>query len=338
MTTRKLPLRTTLCLALGALAGLPLAAQAQSSVTLYGLVDLGFGHYKSRGFSQTTMESGQDAPSRFGLRGTEDLGGGLSAVFKLEGGFSADTGAGPANGGLAFNRESYVGLAGSFGRVELGRVWSVTDDPFSVHRFTNFSAYIFPEFGHFDRTYGNALKYTTPNLSGWQGSAVYSIGEGGNSTLPNRARELGLSYEGGPLAVWASYSDTRNDTGSDADKLIVLSGRYRFGPVLARGAYYDSKPRGTGLADAKAFLLGADYEVAPLWTVGADVLHRKVDTAGMGSTVYRVLTNYELSRRTGLYAYAARLNNRGSDTQSFRGAVDPGAGQTGINVGIRHRF
>lgn len=337
MNTRTLFSRHALCLACGALAGL--SAQAQSDVALYGLIDLGLGHYRAGGSSQTTVDSGQDAPSRFGLRGREDLGGGLAAIFRLEAGFSADTGAGATTGGgLAFNRESWVGLSGGLGELVFGRVWSVTDDPWSVHRFTNFSAYIFPEFANFDRTYPNAIKYTSPRFGGLQGSAVYSIGEGGNSTLPNRGRELGLHYANGPLSLWASWSDTRPQGAPRSDRLAVLAASYQAGPVLVRGAWLDARPRGSALADAKAFLLGADYGVTPQFTVGADVLHRKVDATGMGSTVYRVLANYELSKRTGVYAYAARLNNRSADTQAFRGTVGPGAGQTGINVGLRHRF
>jgi predicted porin len=218
-------------------------------------------------------------------------------------------------------------------------VWSVTDDAWSVHRFTNFSAFIFPGFGNFDRTYTNALKYRSPSFGGFQGAAVFSYGESAGSNKRGSAGELGLTYEAGSTAVFLSHSVTYNTaTAPVADKLTVLAARHGIGQFTLRGAWLASRPEGSGLADTSIWLAGADYAITPLFSVGADHLRRKVDDSSKGNGVTRVLVNYEMSKRTGLYAYFARLTNRGGDNQSFRGSVSADASQTGINVGIRHRF
>ena len=339
MKTSLLKPRGAFALAAIATASLPGLSHAESTVSLYGLADAGVGIYRGGGANQTRFASGQDAPSRIGFRGKEDLGGGLSAVFKLEAGLNLADGSGAKGGGLAFNRSSYVGLEGGFGQLVIGRVWSVTDDAWSVHRFNNFSAYIFPEFSNFDRTYPSAIKYTSPTFAGVQASAVYSQKETANDgTMTDGTRELGLTYQGGPASLFASYSETRRAAAAKADKLAIVAGTFKIEPFLIRAAYMDSRPGTEGAGSAKVAMLGADYSFASNWTVGADYLRRSVKGASGGSAIARVLLNYEISQRTGIYAYAARLTNRGGDTQSFSGSVGPNGSQTGINIGIRHRF
>lgn len=340
MKTSLLKPRGAFALAAIATACLPGLSHAESTVSLYGLADAGVGIYRGGGAAnQTRFASGQDAPSRIGFQGKEDMGGGLSAVFKLEAGLNLADGSGAKGGGLAFNRSSYVGLEGGFGQLVIGRVWSVTDDAWSVHRFNNFSAYIFPEFGNFDRTYPSAVKYTSPTFAGMQASAIYSKQETANdNTKTDGVRELGLTYQGGPVSLFASYSQTRRAAAAKADKLAIVAGSFKIEPVLIRAAYMDSRPGATGAASAKVAMLGADYSFLPNWTIGADYLRRTVKDASGGSAIARVLLNYEMSKRTGFYAYVARLTNRNGDTQSFSGSVEPNGSQTGINIGIRHRF
>src|SRR5437867_13122615 len=97
-------------------------ASAQSSVTVFGVVDVGVAHLSGDGVSKTGVSTGGANISRWGFRGTEDLGGGLAASFWLEAGLDVDTGSGKgAGGGLSFNRRSTVSLSGSIGEVRLGR-------------------------------------------------------------------------------------------------------------------------------------------------------------------------------------------------------------------------
>ena len=172
-----------------------------------------------------------------------------------------------------------------------------------------------------------------------QPSAIYSKQETANdNTKTDGVRELGLTYQGGPVSLFASYSQTRRVAAAKADKLAIVAGSFKIEPVLIRAAYMDSRPGATGAASAKVAMLGADYSFLPNWTIGADYLRRTVKDASGGSAIARVLLNYEMSKRTGFYAYVARLTNRNGDTQSFSGSVEPNGSQTGINIGIRHRF
>jgi len=106
-------------------------AMAQSNVTLYGLADVWFGSSKFEvtgegSVRQTKVDSGGLNTSRWGMKGSEDLGGGLKANFQLEQGFDLSTGA--AQSGKTFNRQAWVGLSGGFGEVQLGKVWTSYDD------------------------------------------------------------------------------------------------------------------------------------------------------------------------------------------------------------------
>ncbi|MFD2273855.1 porin [Undibacterium arcticum] len=111
--------KTLIALAvLGSIAGV---AQAQSNVTIYGVVDLGLAHENNGSTSLTRMDDGGLNGSRLGFKGSEDLGGGLSAIFfNLKNGFTADTGA-QADAAKLFNRQSFIGLTGGFGTVKFGR-------------------------------------------------------------------------------------------------------------------------------------------------------------------------------------------------------------------------
>ena len=115
-------------LALAALGSLSAVAQAQTSVTLYGIVDVGIVRESGTlGPSVTKLSSGIANGSRFGFKGVEDLGGGMTAFFDLQNGFQADTGA-LGQGGLLFGRQAFVGLGGSFGNIKLGRQYTPIDD------------------------------------------------------------------------------------------------------------------------------------------------------------------------------------------------------------------
>ncbi|MES2945632.1 MAG: porin, partial [Pseudomonadota bacterium] len=114
--------KSLIALAVLAVSGM---ASAQSTVTLYGLLDTYVGSIKSGGTTQTVVNSGGIQTSRFGFKGSEDLGGGLKANFLLEGGINTDTGASRGN---LFGRQSYVGLSGGFGEVKIGQMWTAYDD------------------------------------------------------------------------------------------------------------------------------------------------------------------------------------------------------------------
>jgi len=208
----------------GAFAG---AAQAQSSVTIYGIVDEGL-TYTSRAQttgtntgSQFAVNSGVIQGSRLGFKGTEDLGGGLSAIFALEAGFSADTGAlstsGTGGTSTLFRRKSYVGLGGGFGNVTVGRQTDFAD---TISAFTSVNDFggVTGTVGHnLDRLEGtrtnNSVAYTTNNLNGFTGNLIYGFGETAGSTSDGQAFGLAGQYVNGPLGLGLNYYQSKAGTG-----------------------------------------------------------------------------------------------------------------------------
>jgi predicted porin len=215
---------------LGAFAG---AAQAQSSVTIYGIVDTGV-TYTSKAVnaagtgtgSKFEVKSGVIQGSRIGFKGVEDLGGGLSAVFNLENGFNNDTGAlGSAN--TLFNRKSVVGLSGGFGTVLLGRQTDFADTISAYTSVADFGGLTGGVGHNLDRLEGirtnNSISYTTNNLSGFTGNLFYGFGEQAGQTSGGQAFGLGGKYENGPLALGASYYQSKVGT-TPADAALAVSG------------------------------------------------------------------------------------------------------------------
>jgi len=244
---------------LGAIAG---AAQAQSSVTIYGIVDTGI-VYTSKASagagttgSKFSVNSGVIQGSRLGFKGVEDLGGGLKALFQLEAGFSNDTGALQSDKGSStlFRRKSVVGLGGNFGSVLLGRQTDILDD---VSQWTSVQDFggVTGSVGHnLDRLEGtrtnNSIRYNTPDLAGFTGSLIYGFGEAAGQTSNGQSFGLGGQYANGPLGLFAAYYQSKLGT-TPADVSLVNSA-----PVGA----FSGKAGDTAL---KTFSLGASYQAGP---------------------------------------------------------------------------
>jgi len=202
---------------LGSVAGM---AQAQSSVTLYGLADVWVGSTKSEtngvGTSVTKVNGGGLATSRFGLKGSEDLGGGLKANFQLEQGFNIDNGtAGNSTGtagSQAFDRQAWVGLSGGFGEVQFGKTWSSYDD-IRLSANDNFNAIVAASFrtwvGYNDRPV-NSIKYLSPTFGGFSGSVTYGLGEDKTATTSaGSLLSIGAQYANGPLFVGFAHQQEK---------------------------------------------------------------------------------------------------------------------------------
>jgi predicted porin len=211
---------------LGAFAGV---AHAQSSVTLYGIIDQGI-NYVSNVKTATgsghliNMSSGVMQGSRWGLRGVEDLGGGLKAVFVLENGFDLGSGA-LGQGGLFLGRQAYVGLGSSqYGTVTLGRQYdSVVDYVGPLVAADQWSGYFGAKPGdldNFNNAYrtNNAVKFTSVNYAGLQFGGMYSLGGQAGNLSENQTWSLGGSYSNGPLSLAVAYLNAR--TPSNAGGLM----------------------------------------------------------------------------------------------------------------------
>jgi len=256
-------MKLTKTLLVGAiLAGMAGAAQAETSVTLYGIVDLGLTHQRgkvgttdsNRGVyggdyqSRIGMNDGIQNGSRFGLRGTEDLGDGLSAVFTLESGFTANNG-NRSQGDRLFGRQATVGLSSDqWGLLELGRQTNIASkyfgdiDPFSLDYLNANMGMAFSAANTV--RYDNMVMYQTPVWSGFQGGVGYSFstddveGPTGFKTKENnRAWTAGVRYDNGPLKLALSYDVQYRKPNQPQPQQFIIGGAYDFEVVKLSLAY-----------------------------------------------------------------------------------------------------
>ncbi|ABE36565.1 gram-negative porin family protein [Paraburkholderia xenovorans LB400] len=190
---------------------------AQSSVEIYGIIDEGPEYSSNAGghplYSITTAAQGG---SRLGFRGTEDLGGGLKALFRLENGYDLGTGK-LGQGGLMFGRQAYVGLEAShYGTVTLGRQYDDIVDfigPLTVGDQWGGTIGSHPgDLDNFDNSFrtNNSVKYASPNYGGISFGGMYSFGGIAGDTSANRVWSMGAGYTGGPLQLGLGYLNVRN--------------------------------------------------------------------------------------------------------------------------------
>ncbi|SOF01806.1 Outer membrane protein (porin) [Burkholderia sp. OK233] len=197
--------------------GLSMQAQAQNSVTLYGLIDEGFDFTtNASGHHGYQMVSGDTVGSRWGLKGTEDLGGGLKAIFQLENGFNTNNGA-LGQGSLLFGRQAYVGLSSDhYGTLTMGRQYDPTIDMWSgftaagnwegdlgSHPYDNDNA-------DWDYRIQNSVKYVSPTFAGFSGEAMYGFSNQAGGFAQNRVYGAAAQYQMGPLAAAVAYMKTNN--------------------------------------------------------------------------------------------------------------------------------
>jgi predicted porin len=337
-------------------------ASAQSTVTLYGIADVWFGSLESpstTGLKQTMIGSGGVDESRFGLKGSEDLGGGLKANFVLEQGFQIDTGAQsvpgtpavpaspgvlavPATPGQMFSRQAYVGFSGGFGQVRLGKTFTPFDD---VSTTTNpgFNSALSPN-NHvwastsYQANPANTVYYATPSLSGFSGAASYSLGEN-KTTLVSAGKVVSanVKYEGGPLYAGLAYQTEKANGAATTAKFTRLNASYDFG-VAKLLAGYGHVTDVVGVAagnKSKEYQVGVDFPVSAALTISGGYAHSKSTDLGVGNaditrSGYGLAAAYSLSKRTFLYGGVQ------SSKQTQANALDVKGNLYG--VGVHHAF
>lgn len=303
------------------------AAMAQSSVTLYGIVDLNLASEKttttaagvSTGVRQALVKSGNVNTSRWGLRGTEDLGGGLTANFKMEQGFDADTGASKNIPGFAattpgtpaaFARQAWVGLAGGFGETRLGLTTTPFDDVSGASNAVWDSLLspmnsVFKSTGYTSRP-GNTIYYATPNLSGFTAAVSYSLGENKNATVGAGSVASGyVAYANGPVAAHLGYQTEKAIGGVVAKKFLRLGASYDLGVAKLLGTYGKAENMGNvNDADATDYQLGVDVPVGAALTLSGSYAQSKNNaTAGNEKRKgWGLGAKYALSKRSTIYA------------------------------------
>lgn len=311
-------------------------AQSQSAVQIYGILDVGLANEKVGSTTTTRVDSGNVYGSRIGFRGTEDLGGGLSALYTLETGMNMDTGTGQ---GPLFNRQSFVGLKGGLGTVTLGRQYTtlfraqLAYDPFFTGFAGNAGRMISNGGGVNGSRIDNSVFYVTPNLGGFEGQLQYGFGEQAGNT--SGAREIGaaLGYANGPLGLKVAYNNANDLTGAISTKNTNLSATYDFGMAKLFAAYQFNKS--DNLLDTRDALLG----VTVPWGSGKFIASyiRKTDRINNDANANQIAVGYlyALSTRTDLYASISRIAN---DAGSRIKVVNGGDTDRLVNIGIDHKF
>ncbi|WP_119964485.1 porin [Simplicispira lacusdiani] len=285
-------------------------AMAQSSVTLYGVADLSLA--KASGVSAQMSGNGvmNNGNSRLGVRGVEDLGGGLKASFNFEQGINAESGNTDA---ATFQRAAWLALSGGFGRFQMGR--TLTPSFFGVAAWeltgtANYSA-VGNQFGFagVGPRNNSVFQYTTPNMGGFSGTLGYIMkpDNGGNAKY-----DLNAIYAQGPLAAALSYNKTNGAKGN-----FALGAAYDFGSFKLAGSWQD--PAGV----AKGFTIGGTVPVGA-FALTLDIAR---DT-GFKDTDLLLEAKYALSKRT--FAYAAYYKD--GDKKLVTGA------KSHFGLGVRHNF
>lgn len=340
------------------------AANAQSSVTLYGIVDA-FVQYADGADSQTRIQSGGLNGSRLGVRGSEDLGGGLRAVFTLETGINVDNGT-TAQDDVFWGRQAFVGLASPYGQLTLGRQYS------SIYNTTNdFSAFsnvsrgastaVIGDFGGYEPVRGsststgsstglggparmnNSVKYETPSLGGFKLGAMLGLGENGASTSDNRAYDIYARYTVGPLDAIISYVDDKLDDPSAPleAKTLTIGAAYRFGDFRLMGGYLETKIDSAPVADGQGYWIGGDYRIGP-HLIRAQYVGNTPDADEADTHAFGVGYQYDFSRRTAFYTSLTYFKN--DDRPRWNGSVPTGLATssdsdiTEFAAGMRHSF
>lgn len=343
--------------ALLAVAG---AAQAQSSVKLYGYVEGTFGSYENFNLLTGTVDrttevgSGNMMTSFIGLAGSEDLGGGLKAEFALESFLANDTGSTLGNmAGGFWGRASWVGLSGDFGRVILGQydnamfTYGLLYNPFgssmvfspTMVSYYGLSGTVFgtPSLATlgYDTGWVNSVTYETPNFGGFTASLQYAPKE---TTASGDAKDnyaLSAAYNAGPLSVMGVYTSSGASSAAYVarQKNYALGASYDFGVAKLMGQYSVVKDETGGADDKRKFFqVGVSVPVTAAGNLMVSYGQTKYEDGVVEPKLkqFSVGYDYSLSKRTGVYA--ALTTKKLSDA----GMIDDTA--TTYAVGLRHAF
>lgn len=339
------------------------SAQAQSNVTIYGLVDAGLVRESGGAAgSVTKLTSGVGGQSRIGFRGVEDLGNGLQAVFNLETGFVTDTGA--LDSANLFNRLSIVGLKSKeMGSLTVGRQYTMlynalsqVADPFGAG-YAGTAKNLFPTAGANTRA-SNSIVYSTPSFSGFSADVLYALGEQAGSTTAGRQFGLGLNFSQDDLNVRLVHNNRNQDVVGTAPKDIakntLLAANYDFkvakvffGWEVNKGAGSSAVPVANAYGFAVApkassnsnnLLLGVNVPAGPGNFIASYTNINDKTVNNQDANQIGVGYLYPLSKRTSAYVAYARIKNKNGAGYTVGNNNEPGSGDSAFNLGMRHSF
>lgn len=336
------------------------AASAQTGVAFYGVLDLGIS--QDRGGvagTSTRVTSGMATQSRWGFKGSEELGAGLGAFFVIEGGIHADTGTSTQNNTL-FGRTSIVGLRSNVGSVSIG----LQDTPL----FTTLNTVVDPLRNGIIRSNNlmaptgfrasNSVLYRSNVVDGFSGELMYVAGEVAGDAQASRAVGGSFGYSKGPLNARLAYHRRNNDTAllknTDDARNTLLGANYDFGPARGYVGYGINQGLNSAPLNNTAATFGGAAPVAS--TNSADLLLGVAVPFGASTVVasyvrkndktvrdqdaqqFGVAYMYAFSRRTDLYTSYAVIRNRNGAAYTEGNSEEPGTGNKQFTAGLRHRF
>lgn len=342
------------------------AAQAQSGVTIYGIVDSGLTYTSNQG-GKSLMQAtaGNQQGSRFGLKGTEDLGGGLSAIFRLENGYDTYSGV-LKQGGRMFGRGAWVGLSSNtWGTVTAGRQFNPVQDYLSndgVGAYTQYGNILYDN-DDLNNTFrsDNSIKYTSPRINGLQAEALYAFSNSAGAAS-NRSWSVGAQYLNGPVRIDAAYARLDhpglNTTGAipsdnyfpisvvsnvQSQQIWGIGGAYTVGALSVALLHTQSNFSQAGSSrNFSNYEASAQYWPTPVWQLGVGYDFTTVHQSIGGNAKYHQIggnVSYYLSKRTDLYLNAIYMHGSGG-TAWINGLSNPSSNgnQTTVIAGILHKF
>lgn len=310
------------------------ASFAQSSVSIYGIADVYFGRTTgTNAASQTVIGSGAVSGSRFGFKGTEDLGGGLKANFVLEQGFNIDSGT-QATAGTAFSRQAFVGFSGAFGEARIGKVFTAFDD-ISGNTNAVFDSALSPNANVWMSTAyndkaNNALYYATPTFSGFKGAVSYSLGENAvlNGAAATHTTSLNGTYTAGPVYAGIAFQTEETQGVAQTNDFTRLNGSYDLGVVKLLAGYGRAV---IGATTSNDYQVGVDYPVSAALVLSGGVARSlDNDAANTARTGYSFGAAYSLSKRTTVYGGYQHNNKTATGAADIDGSL--------LAAGVKHTF
>ncbi|MDE1179289.1 porin [Paraburkholderia sp.] len=374
--------------ALLALSTFGAAAHAQGSVTLYGIVDAGLGYTSDQRVSQVTgaagrpttyrgesnyaFASGTWSGSRWGLKGSEDLGDGLSAIFQIENGFSI------ANGTLGqssreFGRQAFMGLSSThYGKVTMGRQYDPIVDFVGAIGPSSFLTGMGAHPGDLDNIdnqsrENNSVKYTSPSFSGFQFGALYGFGGQAGSVKNQNTWSVGAQYANGPLAVGVAYMQATNNYGATSSwsgaydgtfassinegfasarnqQIIAAAATYLVGPVTLGVSYSNTQYKAgststfTGTETFNSAGVTASWQATTALRIAAGYDYTRGTAIGSNSAPkynqFNLSSFFSLTKRTALYGLVGYQKASGKTLDTYGNVVDATASVGDVGNGI----
>jgi len=344
--------------------GISTTTWAQSSVTLYGIIDAGLTYVTNTGgHSDLIEDTGVMQANRWGLTGVEDLGGGIKALFTLENGFTLGNGA-LGQGGALFGRTASVGLSNRFGTLTMGRQYDFMyylGLDASLGQFGGaYAAHVFD----IDRLTGeqlnNTVKYVSPSFHGLNVGALYGFsnvaGQFGGAKGAPRAVSFGANYDGGPLVINLAYTDVNGTGGAASESLLNatavrnygIGGRYLYRSLTLFGNYTNNRISGlvrNAATTLQIFEGGFNWLATPSTSFG--VGYSFTDWSYANYNQVNVAAHYFLSKSTDIYVSAYyQHSNSISRPAAIWLILNPGTNtgyssnqnQLAMRVGMRVQF